>query len=202
MDLRSRLFDAFTSHPHPRTDLVRPESEASADRMRDVLADRTASDISADDVNSVFEGNLWMLNREAFLHYLPALMDIALNKYGNASVFASELIGALTKPDRSDVLASLDRLQELPPELGLSDPAVADPLRRQQLEWFDSGTPTTIFEERFNDLTDPEGAAILTFLEAFRDQHGASFPFGELDAAIDRHWARFRGSEPAENQWG
>ena len=139
-------------------------------------------------------------HRGAFLHYLPALMDIALNKYGNVSVFASELIGALTKPDRGDVLASLDRLDQLPPELGLSDPAIADPLRRQQLEWFDSGTPTAIFEERFDNLTDPEGAAILAFLEAFRDQHGANFPFDELDTAIDRHWAGFRGSEPADGQ--
>jgi len=191
MDLRARLFDAFASRPHQGTNPVRPDSEAGADRMRDVLASKTASDISPDDVNSVFEGNLWMLNREAFLHYLPALMDIALDRYDKVSVFASELIGALTKPDRNDVLASLDRLDQLPPELGLSDPAVADPLRRQQLEWFDSGTPTAIFEERFNDLSDPEGAAILAFLEAFRDQHGANFPFGELDTAIDRHWAQF-----------
>jgi hypothetical protein len=200
MDLRSGLFEAFASHPHPGTDLVRPESQASANRMREVLADKTASDISVHDINTVFEGNLWMLRREAFLHYLPAFMDLALNNYNDVSVFASELIGALTKPSRTDVLESLARLEQLPPELALSDPAIAGPLRQQQLEWFDSGAPTAIFEERFNGLGAAEGTAILAFLEAFRAKHGANFPFGELDAAIDRHWARFRGPEPAESQ--
>src|SRR6185436_893876 len=105
---------------------------------------------------------------------------------------ASELISALTEPSRDDVVTSLDRLAELPPGMTLSNPAVAEQLRKQQLEWFDSGAPTALFEERFSDLTDDEGAAILAFLEAFRDQQGASFPFGELDAAIERHWARYR----------
>jgi hypothetical protein len=65
-------------------------------------------------------------------------------------------------------------------------------LRAQQLEWFDSGTPTAIFHERFDGLSDAEGAAVLAFLAAFRDAHGADFPFGEVDAAIDRHWSRYR----------
>jgi hypothetical protein len=165
--------------------------------MREALADKPASDVSAHDINVLFEGNLWMLTPEAFLHYLPAFMDHALNNYKDVSVFASELIGALTEPSRDDVVESLGRLEQLPPELALSNPAIGDELRRQQLEWFDSGTPTRIFEERFNDLGTLEGAAILAFLEAFRAKHGANFPFGELDTAIERHWARFRGPEPA-----
>ena len=167
--------------------------------MREALADMPAWDVSAHDINTLFEGNLWMLTPEAFLHYLPAFMDRALNNYKDVSVFASELIGALTKPSRDDVVESLERLEQLPPELALSNPTIGDELRRQQLEWFDSGTPTRIFEERFNDLGPLEGAAILAFLEAFRAKHGANFPFGELDAAIDRHWGRFRGPEPAES---
>jgi hypothetical protein len=193
MDLRSRLFDAFASRPHPGADLVRPQTEAGADKMQDALADKPASELTPRDVNAIFEGNLWMFNRDAFLHYLPAFMDIALNHYGEASVFASELLGALTRPERSDVVASLDRLQQLPPELGLSDPAVSDRLRQQQLEWFDSGTPVAIFDERFEELSDEEGAAVLAFLEAFRERHGENFPFDELDTAIDRQWARYRG---------
>ena len=139
-----------------------------------------------------------MFNREAFLHYLPALMSFALYDYKAVSVFASELLGALTRPSRDDVVASLDRLGQLPPELGLSDPAIAEPLRRQQLEWFDSGTPTAIFDERFGDLTPAEGGAILAFLEAFGEQHGENFPFDEVDTAIERHWIQFRGHEPAQ----
>jgi hypothetical protein len=185
------MFDAFASRPHPGSDLIRPESEAGAEKMRDALAGMTASDLTPRDVNAIFEGNLWMFNRDAFLYYLPALMDIALNRYDEASVFASELIGALTRPERSDVVESLERLGQLPPELGLADPAISDRLREQQLEWFDSGTPTAIFDDRFGDLSDEEGAAILGFLEAFRDRHGENFPFDELDTAIDRHWRRY-----------
>lgn len=189
MDLRARLFDAFAARAHPGAAVIRPEREAGAERLRDALESRTAADVSVADVNSLFEGNLWLLTPEAFLHFLPALMDIALTRYRSTSVFASELIGALTKPSRGDVEASLDRLAELPPGLTLSDPPVADALRRQQLEWFDSGAPSALFEERFGDLTVAERAAVVAFLQAFRDEHGQDFPFGELDAALDRHWA-------------
>lgn len=118
-------------------------------------------------------------------------MDLSLTSYQAVSVFASELIGALTLPSRRDVEESLDRLEQLPRGAGLRDPRIADQLRAQQLEWFDSGTPTRIFHERFDDVSAAEGAAVLAFLEAFRDQHGANFPFDELDTAIDRYWSRF-----------
>jgi hypothetical protein len=195
MTPRSRLFDAFASCPRPAAArIVRPESGADGDRVQEALADKTVAEISVHDVNKIFEGNLWMLTPEAFVYYLPALMDSALNQYGSVSVFASELIGALTEPSRADVVASLDRLEQVPPGLALADPTTRELLRAQQLEWFDSGTPTAIFHERFDGLTPAEGSAILAFLEAFREQHEANFPFGELDAAIDRHWARFRSS--------
>ncbi len=165
-----------------------------------MLQGKTASEVSVHDVNAVFEGNLWMLTREAFLHYLPVLMYLSLTRYRSVSVFASELIGALTKPSRADVVRSLDMLEELPPGLALSDASMSGLLRKQQLEWFDSGAPTAMFEERFDGLGHREGRAILAFLEAFRAQHGEDFPFDELDVAIDRHWVRFRGASSADNQ--
>jgi hypothetical protein len=193
MTLESRLFDAFTSRPHPAaTDILRAESASVDDEVRRVLTERTVKDLSVEDVNNAVEGNLWALTPAAFLYYLPAFMRFCLLSYRSVSVFASELIGALTEPARSDVVESLERLGQLPPGLALSDPVTAGMLRAQQLEWFDSGTPTAIFHERFDGLSAAEGAAVLAFLEAFRGAHGADFPFGELDAAIDRHWARYR----------
>jgi hypothetical protein len=193
MTFRSQLFDAFAGRPRPPLSrIVRPGTAVNADRLRQALAERTVGDISVHDLNAVFEGHLWMLTPEAFLYYLPALMDISLASYQSVSVFASELIGALTQPSRTDVEASLDLLQQLPPTAGLRDPRTADLLREQQLEWFDSGTPTRVFHERFDGVTATEGAAVLSFLEAFRDRHGANFPFGELDAAIGRYWNSFR----------
>jgi hypothetical protein len=201
MNLRSRLLRAFESHPRPApTNIVRPEIGSGGERVRDLLQNMTVDDVSVHDVNAVFEGNLWMLTKDAFLYYLPALMSLALTKYEKVSVFASELIGALTKPQRADVMRSLDMLDELPPELAPFEGATADLLRKQQLEWFDSGAPTAMFDERFGTLSAGEGAAILEFLEAFREQHGANFPFGEVDAAIDGHWAQFRGADVADRQ--
>ena len=196
MPLRSRLFDAFAARPRPpAARIVRSGTAVSGDRLRKALGELGVDDITVDVVRTVFEGHLWMLTPEAFLYYLPALMDSSLTSYQAVSVFASELIGSLTQPSRADVEESLDRLQQLPPTAGLRDPRTADLLREQQLEWFDSGTPTKIFHDRFDDVSATEGAAILTFLEAFRDQHGADFPFDELDTAIERYWARFRSSE-------
>jgi hypothetical protein len=151
------------------------------------------SEISVSDVTTLFEGRLWMLTPEAFLHYLPAMMDLSLTAYDDVGTFAAELVSALTEPSRADVVEALDRLDEVPSGLGLDDALTAE-LRRQQLEWFDSGAPTALFHDRFDEVTVAEGKAILGFLEALRRDHAASFPFGELDRAIDRRWSEFRSS--------
>jgi hypothetical protein len=51
---------------------------------------------------------------------------------------------------------------------------------------FDSGIPTAIFHEHFDNLTHSEGAAILAFFVAFQEAHGADFPFDELEIAVNR----------------
>ena len=193
MTLSARLFAAFELRPRPTgTHVVRPESGAGSGRVREVLEDRSVSKVSVADINGVLEGNLWMLTPEAFLYYLPAFMHITLTQYDSVSVFASELVGALTEPTRLDIVESLERFGAF--QTGTVEPpdGTADLLRNQQLEWFDSGTPTAIFSERFDDLPDAEGRAILAFLEALRESHAEIFPFGELDAAINRRWASFR----------
>jgi hypothetical protein len=134
-----------------------------------------------------------MLAPEAFRYFLPAFLDAALSSYPSLSVFASELAGALTEPSRADVVEAFDRLTRNPPGLGL--PAeMTDLLRKQQLEWADSGTPQAIFHDRFDSLTPAEGAAIFAFFTALEAAHGADFPFEELKIAVDRRWARYRPS--------
>ena len=188
MSLGPSLFRAFTSRSQPAdTNIVRQDCANDGRRLREALAGTTAAELSVEQVNTLFEGNLSMLTREAFLYYLPALMHLSLTHYRSVSVFASELVGALTKPSRDDIVASLDTLEQRP-----SHAATAQLLRDEQLAWFDSGTPTAIFAERFDGLAVTEGRSVLAFLEAFRTAHGADFPFDELDAAIDRYWARFR----------
>ena len=187
MTLRTRLYEAFASRPRPTAEeLVRSEDR----RLRDMLGERAVGEVTVEDVRGAFEGNLWALTPEAVRYYLPALMDLALHRYREVSVFASELLGALTEPSREDVVASLEAFEELPP-VELRDPVIADALRRQQLEWFDSGEPTALFHERFDGVTEEEGRAVLEFLVAFGEEHGGSFPFGEVDAAVERYWGRF-----------
>jgi hypothetical protein len=193
MSLKPRFFDAFASRARPATQILRPAVSHGGDRLRDFLAARTPEELSAADLRTVVEGNLWMLSPEAFRYFLPAFLQTSLDSYASVSVFVSELVGALTEPSRNDVVEALDRATRIPPGFGLSDDT-ASLLRKQQLEWFDSGTPSAIFHERVDSLTPAEGAAILAFFLALRDTHGADFPFGELDVAIERYWSRFRGA--------
>jgi len=168
-------------------------SHHESDRLRELLGTKTSADITNYDLRTVVEGKLWMLTPEAFLYFLPAFLHASLESYASVSVFASELIGTLTEPSRTDIVEALDRVAQSPSDLGL--PAdMTDLLRKQQLEWFDSGTPTIIFHERFDNLTHAEGVAIFTFFVAFQEAHGADFPFNELDTAIDRYWVRYRDS--------
>ena len=191
VNLRVLFSEAFASRSRPAaTEILRPPVTPDGDRLRDLLATASSS-LAPEDVRTIVEGNLWRLTPRAFLYFLPTFLDAALASYGSLSVFASELVGALTKPSRADVVEAIDRLEQGPP--GLALPAkMTDALRTQQLEWVDSGAPEAIFHERFDALTAAEGAAILTFFEALQRAHGADFPFDEIETAIDRHWGRYR----------
>lgn len=193
MSLKSRFFDAFASRPRPlATQILRPEVGHDGDRLRDFLATQTSTQLTPYEIRIEVEGNLWMLAPEAFWYFLPAFLNAALESYASVSVFVSELVGALTEPSRTDVVEALDRVAEIPPGLGLPD-NTTELLRKQQLEWFDSGTPLAIFHERVDSLTPTEGAAILAFFVALQEAHGEDFPFGELEIAVDRYWSHNRG---------
>ncbi len=193
MNLKALFFNAFASRPRPQvSQILRQDvNYHEGDRLRELLAKKTSTELKDYELRTVVESNLWMLTPEAFLYFLPAFMYVSLKSYSSVSVFTSELIGALTEPSRMDVLDALDQVATFPSELGLPGD-MTELLRKQQLEWFDSGTPTTIFHERFDSLTHVEGAAILAFFFALQEAHGADFPFKELETAVDRYWARYR----------
>src|SRR5688572_6672664 len=130
----SRFLDAFATRPRPAPgQLVRPRSGEDGNRVREVLAGRTVSEVTVEDLREVLEGSLWALTPAAFRYYLPAFMDLALTHYASVSVFASELVDALTEPSRDDVVASLDRLGGLPSGVAPVDPAAVELVREQQL---------------------------------------------------------------------
>jgi hypothetical protein len=168
-------------------------SHNEGNQLRELLAMKTPAELTVHELRTITESNLWMLTPKAFLYFLPAFLHASLVSYESVSVFASELIGALTKPSRKDIVDGLDQVAQIPSELGFPDDMI-ELLRKQQLEWFDSGTPVAIFHERFDNLTEAEGAAILSFLVAFQEAHGANFPFGELETAIDRYCNRYQDS--------
>lgn len=193
MNYKTLFFDAFASRPRPASaQILRPAvSFYEGGRLRELLAAKASTELTDYELRTVVEGNLWMLTPEAFLYFLPAFMHAALESYASVSVFASELVGALTEPARTDVLEALDRAAEIPTGLGLPGD-MTELLRKQQLEWFDSGIPAGVFHERFDSVTNLEGAAILSFFDALRETRGADFPFGELETAVSRYWARYR----------
>lgn len=197
-DIKAQFFNAFALRPRPSApQVIRPDVDHhEGDRLRELLASKTSpelTEIANYDLRTVVEGNLSLLTLEAFLYFLPAFLHASLDSYASVSVFASELISALTEPSRTDVVEALDQVAQNQSGLGLPDD-ITELLRKQQLEWFDSGAPTATFHDRFEDLTHAEGAAILAFLVAFQEAHGEDFPFGELETAVERHWARYGAS--------
>lgn len=182
---------AFTARPRPAGDrLIEPTVGPEGDATRARLAATAAEPLSPEVIRAELEGQLWMMTPEAFRYFLPAFMAAGIEHYPALVAFVAELVGALTEPSREDVVASLDRLAQIPVDLGLP-PTTLGLLREQQLAWFDSGAPRAQFAARVADLTAAEGAAIHAFLAAIRDAHGADFPFGEPQLAIDRHWGRY-----------
>lgn len=193
MAIEQRFLAAFAPRPRPRAgEIIEPARTPEYDRMSAVLEARAVAEISADDIIQVIEGNLFALTPSAVRYYLPALMDRCLTSYPALRDFAQELVDALTRPEREDILRTLDKLagwQATGPEL--LDPPTMAALRARQLEWFDSGEPLECFHQRFDPLSDAEGQAVLVFLRAVRDEHGADFPSGAPGTAIDRHWSRY-----------
>jgi hypothetical protein len=191
MNPKVGFFDAFASCPKPlATQILRSAVSYDGDYLRELLIMKTSAELSVHEIRTEIEGNLWMLAPEAFRYFLPAFLQTSLESYASVSVFASELLDALTEPSRTNVEEAIDQATRNMSGLNLPN-KMTEQLREQQLEWFDSGTPLNIFHERVNSLTPTEGNAILAFLTAFQESHGVDFPFGELNIAID-YWSRYR----------
>lgn len=185
-------FGAFAWRAHPTdAQLLRDTVGPDGVQLRALLSKVKPSTLERDAIRTQVEGDLWMLSAAAFQYFLPAFLTAALDHYEVLSVFVSELIGALTEPSREDVVQSLDAIAKLPAGLGLPAETLA-PLRGQQLEWHDSGTPTAMFRERVAGLTPGEGAVILAFFVELQDRHGGDFPFDELQIAMDRTWRSYQ----------
>jgi hypothetical protein len=183
----TRFADAFGSGDCPPPDefLTEAASGTDAERLRRLLATTAPADLTADDVRSGVQGNLWMLSPRGFRCLLPAFMQLGLDHYGSLGIFVAELVSALTRPERADVEKALNQVAKIPASMGL-DPDTLRQLRRQQLEWHDSGQPAAAYRARVEALSASERDAVRQFLVVLRDAHGADFPGHELDTAIER----------------
>ena len=190
-EIKERFLDAFSSRLKPTDgNILLSSTYDNLDPLTDILRKNTAEQITIYDIRNNIEGYLWTMPVDTFLHFLPAFLYHALNNYEEVSIFASELIGALTRPEREDIIESIERLKNSQKDLSLPND-ITDQISKQQLEWYDSGSPEANFINCFSSLSNEEGAAILYFLEAFKEAHGEDFPFDELDIAIARYWAKF-----------
>jgi hypothetical protein len=194
MNLKATFYSAFAARMRPADDnMLRPEALYHEEEgVRDLLTKVAREELAPADIRTELWGNLWMLTPEAYLYFLPAFMATSLASYALVGAFVSDLIATLTEPTRADVVRSLDILAEMPPGIGFTE-EIMGLLRTQQLEWIDSGVPQAYFHECVDIMTPAEGAAVLDFLLALQETHGADFPFGEVETAIERHWSRYRG---------
>jgi hypothetical protein len=190
--LRASIFAAFAARPRPAADaILRPEAGREGDELRLLLAEESPETLSTKDVRAKIEGRLWMLGAESFRYFLPGLLLAALDPPGRPGPFAEELVDALTEPSRQDIEDMLDRIGRAPAQARL-DEDVAESLQQQLLTWFDSGAPEAVFRDRFDDITQREGAAILSFLDRLRAENDSDFLEESLDRAESRFWSRFR----------
>ena len=193
MIAKSLFYPAFAGRPRPSSDeLLLPDTDTGSEgvRLRAVLGATTSEDLLPNMIRSEVEGRLWMLTPGAFRYFLPAFLTASLDDYSALRTFVAELVTALTKPTAGDIVQALDRVGEIPAEMGLKSDTL-ELLRRQQLDWYNSGTPSATFESRVDGLSLAEGAAILRFLRMINDAHSQEFPFQEPRVAIDRHWFRY-----------
>jgi hypothetical protein len=186
------IFGAFATRARPfLSQILRPAAVPEGDRLAEFLAEKTSDELSPGDIRAEVEGNLRMLGPEAFRYFLPAFVHHTLDSYHLLRDFAVELVEALTEPSRMDIVESLDRMEGAPPDLRLPHD-LTSLLRKQQLEWFDTGAPASVFHARFDDLSQIEGEVILTFLVSLKAEHGMDFPFAALEKAAGRFWSRYR----------
>jgi hypothetical protein len=185
--LKTSIAAAFATRPRPSVDrILRPEAEREGGQTRAFLATASRESLSPADIGAKIEGKLWMFGPESFRFFLPALLIAVLDSPELLGAFATELVEALTRPTRGDIEEMLDRLDKAPEQARLV-PQVTASLQHQLLSWFDSGIPEAVFRDRFDEITPPEGAAILAFLTALR----ASGRPPPLERALDRAESRF-----------
>jgi hypothetical protein len=193
INLKTIFFNAFAFRPQPDSNQIirKGISPDESQQLCQLLANKKVTELTNYELKTLVEGNLWMLTPKAFLYFLPAFLNNCLQYYSSISIFVSELIGALTQPSRTDVIDSFQYINENQNKFSLPDNMLKI-LKKQQLELFDSGSPSMIFSERFSNLTENEGKAILKFFEVFQELYGADFPFDELETAIKRYWFRYQ----------
>src|SRR5205085_542116 len=82
-NLKGLFFNAFASRPRPAAgQIMRPSVRPDeSDQLRELLAAKTATELTDHELKTVVEGNLWMLTSEAFLYFLLAFLHAALESY-------------------------------------------------------------------------------------------------------------------------
>ena len=182
--------NAFKSNQRPKS-ILRTGVKQYPAMLVEVLSKASPESLSGEVIRTSIEGNLSLLSAEAFQFFLPAFMRICLEDHHANSFFASELVSSLTRPSRADIVQSIDLLEKNQRSLGVfSDNSE---LRRQQLEWFDSGLPTKCFQERVGLFTQRHKKAIIAFLSDIERRYSQYYPHGEIEKAI-----RSIGGEPLD----
>jgi hypothetical protein len=186
---RVRAAFAARALPPPAASVLRPEAASEGASLREALAS-LGPDAAPVSVAAVAEGKLWMLEAETFRYHLPALLLAVLADPAGQSPLAAELIEALTLPERSDIEARFDRIDEAPVEARL-DPVLFAGLRGKLLADFDEGRPARLFRQRCDALTDSQGAAVLAVLRVLAAQTELAYLGAAIAGAMARYWHRF-----------
>jgi hypothetical protein len=187
-----QIVGSFGGMSYPGDDhIVYDNSDAHVEcfHVKRALVGRNWCDVPLE-VLAGLRSALAFLSPEGYRFYMPAFMVLSIVDYDGADVISGEIVQSLTPPRDTDVDALRALAQEHPERL----PVATDDWQR----WvntcehaFRSGAAERAFFERTGPFSSGQRQAVRQFLEHVRDVHGADFPGGEPQIALQRHWAAF-----------
>jgi hypothetical protein len=185
--LLRHMEESFGGLPYPGDENIaaRGDGSGDAERLRKALKGLHWRDVPFEVLVSV-RSSVSSLSPEGFRFYLPAFMSFSILDPSRADVIPEFLIGALTRPDASDIDKVREGLRLLPPK----NPEHGELYLRAMEELYSSGKQERFFFERVSLFDRAQSRVIREFLEYFENRSEGYYS-EEVATAIARYWYQF-----------
>lgn len=167
-------------------------------------------DLERDEIKTALKGLHWravtfdildhlrsalpLLSPEGYRFYLPAYMTAVILDSRRADVACDSVIDLLSLPCVSDIdekRAWAESFSKLQPDIRSFSKEKWKRTMGPVEEYYRDGTFKRMFFERVSGFSLAQCRVIRRYLEYMRDAHGAEYPDGEPQRALDRYWGQF-----------